>query len=149
MRKVALLSIGIFALTACNNPKNNSSENTEEQTVTEQTVTEQSPVGGDKDEHGCLTSAGETWSQLKQSCIQIFNVGQRLNPIETKDGEAVISAFVLFNDDKSEAELFLPNTQSNTILKTTDKKSYENGEYKFDATESTLYINNEKKYKAE
>ena len=144
MRKVVLLSIGIFALTACNNQKSNSSENKEEQTVTEQ-----STVGGDKDEHGCLTAAGETWSQLKQSCIQIFNVGQRLNPIETKDGEAVISAFVLFNDDKSEAELFLPNTQSNTILKTTDKKSYENGEYKFDATESTLYINNEKKYKAE
>lgn len=144
MRKVALLSIGIFALTACNNSKNNSSENAEEQTVTEQ-----STVGGDKDEHGCLTSAGETWSQLKQSCIQIFNVGQRLNPIETKDGEAVISAFVLFSDDKSEAELFLPNTQSNTILKTTDKKSYENGEYKFDTNDSTLYINNEKKYKAE
>ena len=144
MRKVVLLSIGIFALTACNNQKNNSWENKEEQTVTEQ-----STVGGDKDEHGCLTAAGETWSQLKQSCIQIFNVGQRLNPIETKDGEAVISAFVLFNDDKSEAELFLPNTQSNTILKTTDKKSYENGEYKFDTNDSTLYINNEKKYKAE
>lgn len=144
MRKVVLLSIGIFALTACNNQKNNSSENAEEQTVTEQTT-----VGGDKDEHGCITSAGETWSQLKQSCIQIFNVGQRLSPIETKDGEAVISAFVLFNDDKSEAELFLPNTKSNTILKTTDKNSYESGEYKFDVDESTLYINNEKKYKAE
>ncbi|MBX2934571.1 MAG: hypothetical protein KF825_10010 [Ferruginibacter sp.] len=144
MRKVVLLSIGIFALTACNNQKSNSSEKTEEQSVTEQ-----STVGGDKDEHGCLTAAGETWSQLKQSCIQIFNVGQRLNPIETKDGEAVISAFVLFNDDKSEAELFLPNTQSNTILKTTDKQNYESGEYKFDVNESTLYINNEKKYKAE
>ncbi|PVD51808.1 hypothetical protein DC498_12185 [Terrimonas sp.] len=144
MRNVVLLSIVIFALTACNNQKNNSSENAEEQTVTEQTT-----VGGDKDEHGCLTSAGETWSQLKQSCIQIFNVGQRLSPIETKDGEAVISAFVLFNDDKSEVELFLPNTKSNTILKTTDKNSYESGEYKFDVDESTLYINNEKKYKAE
>ena len=144
MRKVVLLSIGIFALTACNNQKSNSSEKTEEQSVTEQ-----STVGGDKDEHGCLTAAGETWSQLKQSCIQIFNVGQRLNPIETKDGEAVISAFVLFNDDKSEAELFLPNTQSNTILKITDNQNYESGEYKFDVNESTLYINNEKKYKAE
>jgi len=144
MRNVVFLSIGIFALTACNNQKSNSSESKEEQTVTEQ-----SAVGGDKDEHGCLNAAGETWSQLKQSCIQIFNIGQRLNPIETKDGEAVISAFVLFNDDKSEAELFLPNTQSNTILKTADKKSYESGEYKFDAIESTLYINNEIKYKAQ
>ncbi|MFA7617044.1 MAG: hypothetical protein WCY16_10735 [Weeksellaceae bacterium] len=144
MRNVVLLSIGIFALTACNNQKSNSPESKEEQTVTEQ-----SAVGEDKDEHGCLTAAGETWSQLKQSCIQIFNIGQRLNPIETKDEEAVISAFVLFNDDKSEAELFLPNTQSNTILKATDNQNYESGEYKFNANESTLYINNEKKYKAE
>ncbi|MFS0491315.1 hypothetical protein [Leadbetterella byssophila] len=125
-------------------PINNSSENSEAKPVIEQ-----STVGGDKDEHGCLTAAGETWSQLKQSCIQIFNVGQRLNPIETKDGETVISAFVLFNDDKSEAELFLPNTQSNTILKSTDNQNHESGEYKFDANESTLYINHEKKYKAE
>lgn len=144
MKKVALLSIGILALTACNNLKSNSFENTEEQTATEQ-----STVGGDKDEHGCLTSAGETWSQLKQSCIQIFNVGQHLNPIETKDGEAVISAFVLFNDDKSKAELFLPNTKSNIILKTADKNSYENGTYKFEADKSALYINNEIKYKAQ
>ncbi|ADQ16686.1 hypothetical protein Lbys_0948 [Leadbetterella byssophila DSM 17132] len=113
-------------------PINNSSENSEAKPVIEQ-----STVGGDKDEHGCLTAAGETWSQLKQSCIQIFNVGQRLNPIETKDGETVISAFVLFNDDKSEAELFLPNTQSNTILKTTDNQNHGSGEYKFDANEST------------
>ncbi|MBS1577088.1 MAG: hypothetical protein JST09_17455 [Bacteroidetes bacterium] len=138
MKKAALLVLGICALTACNSSGG----------AKEQTVTERSTVGGDKDEHGCLTAAGETWSQLKQSCIQIFNVGQRLNPIETKEGEAVISAFVLFNDDKSEAELFLPNTQSNTILKTTDNQNYESGEYKFDVNESTLYINNEKKYKA-
>ncbi len=146
MKKVALLSIGFFALTACNNSKNNTSENTEgQETKTEQTTT----VGGEKDEHGCLTSAGETWSQLKQSCIQIFNVGQRLNPIETKDGEAVISAFVLFSDDKSEAELFLPNTKSNSILKTSNKEVYENGEYKFDTKDSTLYINGAKIYRAD
>lgn len=112
-------------------------------------LTEQSTIGGKKDKHGCVVAAGETWSQLKQSCIQIFNVGQRLNPIETKDGTAVISAFVLFNDDKSEAELFLPNTQSTTILKKTDNQNYESGAYRFDANQSTLYINNENKFKAE
>lgn len=143
MRKVVLLSIGIFALTACNNQKNSSSEN-----KAEQSVTEQSTFGGDKDEHGCLTAAGETWSQLKQSCILIFNVGQRLNPIETIDGEAVISAFVLFSDDKSEVELFLPNTKSNTILKTANKETYENGEYKYSTKDSSLYVNGTKAYSA-
>ncbi|MFA7650760.1 MAG: hypothetical protein WCY06_10575 [Flavobacteriaceae bacterium] len=145
MKTLALLSIVFFALTACNNPKSNVSENTEEQTTEQANTT----VGGEKDEHGCLTSAGETWSQLKQNCIQIFNVGQRLNPVETKDGEAVISAFILFNDDKSEAELFLPNTQSNTILKTSNKEIYENGEYKFDTKDVSLYINGTKTYSAD
>lgn len=144
MKRTVFILMSVFALTACNNSKNDTSKVDNEQAKTEETTT----VGSDKDEHGCITSAGETWSQLKQSCIQIFNVGQRLNPIETKEGEAVISAFVLFNDDKSEAELFLPNTKSNTILKTTNKETYENGEYKFDTKDSSLYVYGTKSYSA-
>ena len=140
MKRTVFILMSVFALTACNNSKNDTSKGDNEQAKTEEPTT----VGSEKDEHGCITSAGETWSQLKQSCIQIFNVGQRLNPIETKEGEAVISAFVLFNDDKSEAELFLPNTKSNTILKTTNKETYENGEYKFDTKDSSLYVNGTK-----
>lgn len=144
MKRTVFILMSVFALTACNNSKSDTSKGDNEQAKTEEATT----VGSEKDEHGCITSAGETWSQLKQSCIQIFNVGQRLNPIETKEGEAVISAFVLFNDDKSEAELFLPNTKSNTILKTTNKETYENGEYKFDAKDSSLYVNGTKSYSA-
>lgn len=144
MRKTVFILMSVFVLAACNSTKNNSSKTDTEQPNTEKTT----KVGGEKDEHGCLTSAGETWSQLKQSCIQIFNVGQRLNPIETKDGEAVISAFVLFSDDKSEVELFLPNTKSNTILKTADKETYENGEYKYSTKDSSLYVNGTKAYSA-
>lgn len=144
MKRTVFILMSVFALTACNNSKNDTSKGDNEQAKAEETTA----VGSDKDEHGCITSAGETWSQLKQSCIQIFTVGQRLNPIETKEGEAVISAFVLFNDDKSEAELFLPNTKSNTILKTTNKETYENGEYKFDTKDSSLYVNGTKSYSA-
>ncbi len=145
MRKTVLILMSVFALTACNNAKNDASKTDHEQAKTEE-ITE---IGGEKDEHGCLTSAGETWSQLKQNCIQIFKVGQRLNPIETKDGEAVISAFILFNDDKSEAELFLPGTKSTSILKTTNKEIYENGVYKYDTKDSSLYVNGTKTYSAD
>ena len=144
MKRTVFILMSVFALTSCNNSKSDTSKGDNEQAKTE----EATAVGGEKDEHGCITSAGETWSQLKQSCIQIFNVGQRLNPIETKEGEAVISAFVLFNDDKSEVELFLPNTKSNTILKTTNKETYVNGEYKFDTKDSSLYVNGTKSYSA-
>lgn len=139
MKKVALLSLGFFALTACNNPKSNSTENAEEQTT----------VGGEKDQHGCLTGAGETWSEIKQDCVQIFDIGQRLNPIEVNNGETVISAFVLFNDDKSKLELFLPNEKETTILEKGENNVYQNDSLKFDPKDSTLYINNEEKYKAE
>ena len=145
MRKTVFILMSVFALTACNSAKNGTSKTDNEQTKMEETT----KVGGEKDEHGCLTSAGETWSQLKQNCIQIFTVGQRLNPIEIKDGEAVISAFVLFNDDKSEVELFLPSTESTSILKTKNKEVYENGAYKYDANDSSLYVNCTKTYSAD
>src|SRR5690606_25507703 len=102
MGKVVFLSLSVFVLAACNNPKSGSPESTDEQT------TENTAIGGDKDEHGCLVAAGETWSELKQSCVQIFDIAQRLNPVNIADGEAVISAFVLLSDDRSKAELFLP-----------------------------------------
>lgn len=142
MRKTVIILMSVFALSACNNSNSDTSKENNGQAKTQDTTA----VGGEKDEHGCLTSAGETWSQLKQSCVQIFNVGQRLNPVETKNGEAEISAFVLFNDDKSEAELFLPNTKNTSILKTANKETYENGEFKFDTKDSSLYINGAKAY---
>ncbi len=143
MEKIILLSLGLFALTACSNPKS-SSENTEEQTTIESTT-----IGGEKDEHGCLVAAGESWSELKQSCVQIFDIGQRLNPVEVAEGEAVISAFVLLSDDQSKAELFLPEEEGTVILDKGEGETYQKDSYKFDAAESALYINDEMTYKAE
>jgi|SRR5690606_6056659 len=143
MEKVVLLSLGLFALTACNNPKS-SSENTDAQTTAESAA-----VGGEKDEHGCLVAAGETWSELKQSCVQIFDIGQRLNPVEVADGEAVISAFVLLSDDQSKAELFLPEEEETVILDKGEGETYQKDSVRYDAAASALYIGDEMTYKAE
>ncbi len=61
-------------------------------------------VGGDKDEHGCIGSAGYTWSQLKQTCIRSFEL-----PIQLLNPEGTITAGLHFSDDLSNAELFLPD----------------------------------------
>ncbi len=143
MKKVVVLSLGFFVLTACNKAKNDSSENTEEQITTEELI------GGEKDKHGCLTAAGETWSELQQGCIQVFEVGQRLNPIEVAEGEAVISAFVLFNDDRSKLELFLPTKNETIILDKNEEESYQNDIFRFDTKDLTLYIDDKQMYKAE
>ncbi|MBX3252656.1 MAG: hypothetical protein KF862_00840 [Chitinophagaceae bacterium] len=144
MKVVILLSLGFFALTACNNPESSSSENAENQAATGQPT-----VGGEKDEHGCLAAAGESWSEIKQGCVQISDIGQRLNPVEVAKGDATISAFVLFNDDKSKLELFLSNEKETIILDKKGEDVYQKDSLKFDVKDSTLYINREKKYKAE
>lgn len=126
---------------ACNNQKNNSSTHSEASSNEEPTM-----VGDEKDNHGCLIAAGETWSELKQDCIRVFEVAQRLNPVEVTDNEAIISAFALFNDDQSKVELFLPESESVTILEQSEGHVYKNDTYSFDAENSTLYVNGEKKF---
>ena len=29
-------------------------------------------LGGDRDEHGCIGSAGYVWSEVSQDCIRVF-----------------------------------------------------------------------------
>ncbi|MCJ8152755.1 hypothetical protein MKJ01_03120 [Chryseobacterium sp. SSA4.19] len=138
MKKLTLLTICLLVLSSCEKPK-----------TTENTTKKEKQVGSDKDDHGCIASAGQTWSELEQDCIQVFNKGFRLNPIEVKKDEAVISAFVLSSDDQSKLELFLPdNTEHHTIiLNKADKDTYQNGRYKYDSDKSILYVDGVEKYK--
>lgn len=146
MKKIIVYTLTLFAFAACNNTKSNSAKSNE-QTVQTTTQEEQPSIGGQKDAHDCLTAAGQTWSELKQDCIQVFKEGQRLNPVNQKSDEAVISAFVVFNDAKTKVELFLPNNDTTTIiLDKTEANVYQNKEYVFNSKETAIYINGEKRY---
>lgn len=128
MKKQTILLLGLLAvMSACNNQV-------------------KKPIGGDKDSHGCIAATGASWSELKQNCIQVFNEGTRLNPVETKAGETVFSAFVVLNDDQSKAELFLPATKKTTIINKSANDLYANDTYRYDAKEGALYINGIKKF---
>ena len=81
----------------------------------------QSPiVGGDRDEHGCIGSAGYVWCEVQQDCIRLFEKGIRTEAI---DGSGT-SAFIVFSPDSVRAELFFSNNQPNEIL---DKRSLPSG----------------------
>ena len=137
MKKFLILAFSLFVITACNNNQEKSAEG-ENAAET---------IGGDKDEHGCLTGAGETWSQLQENCIQVFNVAKRLNPIDTKDGEAVISAFALLNDNHSKVELFIAD--GSVILERGEDGKFKNETYLYDIENGSLSINGTEAYKAE
>ncbi|MES2098158.1 MAG: hypothetical protein V4459_15505 [Pseudomonadota bacterium] len=74
-------------------------------------------VGGDRDAHGCIPSAGYSWSQVRHSCVRPFAVGIRLDPV--KKNSLTLSAFLLFraDDDTKVAELFLPGRRGTVLLK--------------------------------
>ncbi|WP_353184056.1 hypothetical protein [Parapedobacter lycopersici] len=139
IKKIALLGLCILAFAACGNRQTSAD-------ATQNSVTEPQAVGGEKDEHGCLPSTGSTWSELRQDCIQVFDVGVRLNPVNSQEGEAVFSAFAVFNDDRSKLELFLPEDGEKPILTRSGDVSYQNGAYRFDTKDSSLYINGSKQF---
>ena len=70
-------------------------------------------VGGDRDEHGCISSAGYSWSELLQDCIRPFEKGVRLNSTAE---EHSLAAYLVFNADSSKVEVFLPGKEKRPIL---------------------------------
>lgn len=57
--------------------------------------------GSDKDNHGCLASAGYRWSTLKKKCIRSFEL-----PLQLTNADNTFAAGVIFSDDKKQAEIF-------------------------------------------
>ena len=145
MKKAVILSGIVLSMFSCSNPKKEEVKENPNQKVEEQ----EELVGADRDEHGCITSAGFSWSELQQTCVQLWEAGVRLGPIEVKEGDAVFSAFVLFNKDESKAEVVLPNKEGSVILNKKSENLYEKGEYLYDDKEGTLSINGKVVYKEE
>ncbi len=81
------------------------------------------PMGDPKD---CFGEPGYVYSELYQNCIRPFEVGFRLNPVADNTQEQLweendielngISCFVVFSQDKSKVEIFLPNKRQGIVL---------------------------------
>jgi hypothetical protein len=64
-------------------------------------------TGNDRDSHGCIGSAGYTWSELRQECVRIFEIGSPFSAYGTNK-DTTMSAFVILNNDKTKAEIYFP-----------------------------------------
>ncbi|HNP33189.1 MAG TPA: hypothetical protein PKN96_07840 [Flavobacterium sp.] len=70
----------------------------------------------DKDENGCLASAGYVWSKVNKECVKGFS-GVQLNPIDKPDNEdETLSAYLMFNEAGDKAEIFLPKDTTSIVL---------------------------------
>lgn len=71
-------------------------------------------TGNDRDEHGCIGSAGYVWSELKKDCIRPFEAGMKIAGIT--DENKTSAAFVVFDADSAKAELFIPEVKGGVML---------------------------------
>jgi hypothetical protein len=72
-----------------------------------QDATKSPIVGNDKDKHGCIGSAGYTWSVLKKECVRTFELTQTdKNAIELVSIDNTQKMVVLFSSNKTKAEVF-------------------------------------------
>lgn len=136
MKTAFYIIISAFLLCSCDTIFKDHSQDNE-------VTVEQKPVilGTDKDDKGCVTSAGYMWSQTRKSCIRVFEEGYRLAPYknqeeaEEEDNEqATLNAYVVFGQDKSVAELFLPNSTRSVLLKReSESKPYVDGDWILEA----------------
>ena len=60
-------------------------------------------VGSDKDEHGCIASAGYTWSEVQKDCIRLWEKGVRMNAVD----DAGKTLFLVFSPDYASGVVFL------------------------------------------
>ncbi|QPH38010.1 hypothetical protein [Pedobacter endophyticus] len=132
MKKLLILC-AMFAI-ACNAPKTDENKGLGEKDTTSNAV----KTGADQDEHGCIGSAGYTWSVLKNDCIRAFDE-IKLMPVDNH-GTYRSAAFLLFNADQSQAELFMPDKKESLILDRTspDKNIWKNDD--FEVTDNGGYV---------
>lgn len=78
-------------------------------------------TGADRDKHGCIGSAGYTYSVLKNDCIRVFEQKIKLHQIDSAKNYKAIAA-VIFSSDNKKAEVFLANYKESQILIRTGKK---------------------------
>ena len=70
-------------------------------------------VGGGTDEHGCLIAAGQSFSKIKNGCVQVFDVADvRLDDPDN----ATLAIYGIFSADKSRVEIFWASLPQSEIL---------------------------------
>ncbi len=91
-KKLFLVLVGGLVLASCTQESKK-----EEAMVTPTAVEEKQKeqlVGGDRDEHGCIGSAGYSWCEVKQKCLRVWEEKCEEEKIEETVKEAVTKALV-------------------------------------------------------
>jgi len=77
-----------------------------------------------------LFKNGKSTSKVKQTCLTLNTLNIKLNPLKEGSKTEGNPAYVLFNEDKSKAEIFLPEFNDGILLNKTSNGNWSNNKYK-------------------
>lgn len=72
-------------------------------------------LGADKDAHGCIGSAGYTYSQIRKDCVRTFEEKIKLKEVASKGD---YTAAVIFSKDMKKAEVFVKDAEGGSVILT-------------------------------
>ncbi len=72
-------------------------------------------VGADRDAHGCIASAGYTYSVVRGGCIRVWEAGTALIPVVPM-GDPVLNAYAVQSENGTQVEVFLPGVEQGVLL---------------------------------
>ncbi|ANQ51802.2 hypothetical protein MY04_4466 [Flammeovirga sp. MY04] len=129
MKNLTIFLFTIFALSSCGTGSSNASK--------------EQMTGNDKDAHGCIGSAGFTWSETYQECVRAWEVGTTLKPLDSK---STSNAYVILSQDHSKVELFLPDSRSSVMLESEDHEVFVSTKYEYHVDNHHLKIDGKLTY---
>lgn len=71
-------------------------------------------VGNDRDEHGCIGSAGYIWSEVSHQCVRPWEGNLQMH--DATDEQSTVWMYGLFSSDFSRAEIFPVDSQTPVVL---------------------------------
>ncbi|MCA5005175.1 hypothetical protein [Sphingobacterium bovistauri] len=116
--KFNLFIISFLSIVSCQSNRTTSSTNTDTLSM----------IGGSKDKNGCLTSAGYSWSQLKNDCIRPFELGISMDILNTSKSYQT-AAFVYIDSVQNKAEIFIPDEENSIVLNHSNDTLFTNGKF--------------------
>lgn len=120
-----ILGLLVLLVFACGKKETEQFSNQADAVPTVDSVLPAPVVGADEDAHGCKTSAGYTWSALKNECVRIFEAGTALRPVDSTGVQ--MAAFVIFDGDK--AELFVQTEKPLVLMRKAEGEPFTGGQW--------------------
>lgn len=87
-------------------------------------------AGADVDAHGCNASGGMVWSELRQSCLALFESGVRMVPQDSFLKNSMAAFVVKKSDlDDTQVQIFIPQHTELIILDKQEDGLWKNDSY--------------------